>query len=231
MIEEIQAFHSNPNGKRVQYAQVLTPKHRVLPNISPRAIIGDGCMFAAESNILEAVVGDRTLVGIKSTVANGCYVGLLTAIHSMVKIHENVTMGANCKIHDGVYIMEGTSLANLVTISDDVFVGVYVTIGDGVFVGAKTAIYDYAFISLGCSIGHSCIISGTLDKNVVVGDETGVSGRASVGAGTTIGGGVRIGGGSTVGRSVTIGTGATVTDGSVVPDNTVIENYAIWSKQ
>lgn len=185
----------------------------------------------------DVVHGRRVSVGAYAVVEAGAHLGDETVIGAGAVIGAGVTLGRGCRIYPRVVIYPGTELGDRVVVhagavlgSDgfgyvrDDATGEYVqfpqqgrlVIEDDVEIGANTTIDRGALeetrIGRGVKIDNLVHIGHnvSVEQNVVIAAQTGVSGSSVIRAGAVVGGQVGIGDHAEIGEGVILGSGSGV---------------------
>lgn len=160
-----------------------------------------------------AEISPDAYIGACAYVGDGCAVGDYTVVEPGAVLLARVKVGRNCIIHSGAVIgcdgfgfertAEGlVKIPQLggVSIGDDVEVGACTTIDRGTMgdtvIGDGTKIDNQVQIGHNCNIGRNCILcsmsgiagSSTIEDNVTIAVQAGVTDHVRVGAGTVIAG-------------------------------------------
>jgi UDP-3-O-[3-hydroxymyristoyl] glucosamine N-acyltransferase len=204
----------------------LLSKAEVEAEIHPTAVID-----------ADVVRGRRVSVGAHSVVEIGAQLGDETVISTGVVIGRGVVVGRACRIYPRVVIYPGTELGDRVVVhagavlgSDgfgyvrDDATGEYIqfpqqgrlVIEDDVEIGANTTIDRGALeetrIARGVKIDNLVHIGHnvSVERDVVIAAQTGVSGSSVIRAGAVVGGQVGIGDHAEIGEGVILGSGSGV---------------------
>lgn len=185
----------------------------------------------------DVVCGRRVSVGAYAVVEAGAHLGDETVVGSGAVIGRGVVVGRGCRIYPRVVIYPGTELGDRVVVhagavlgSDgfgyvrDDATGEYIqfpqqgrlVIEDDVEIGANTTIDRGALEET--RIGHGVKIDNlvhighnvSVERNVVIAAQTGVSGSSLIRAGAVVGGQVGIGDHAEIGEGVILGSGSGV---------------------
>ncbi|WP_456323435.1 UDP-3-O-(3-hydroxymyristoyl)glucosamine N-acyltransferase [Hydrogenimonas sp.] len=168
-------------GENVSFGKDVVVGERVM--IMPGCSIGD-----------DVIIGDDTIVHPNVTIYHGCEIGKSCIIHSGTVIGSDGFGFAHTKTGEHVKLYQ---LGNVV-VEDDVEIGANCTIDrgaiDSTIIRHGTKIDNLVHIAHNCDIGEHCIIVGqagisgstTLERNVVMGGQSGTAGHLKIGAFATI---------------------------------------------
>jgi UDP-3-O-[3-hydroxymyristoyl] glucosamine N-acyltransferase len=164
-------------------------------SIQPYAVIEDG-----------VVIGERTVVAAGSYVGRESHIGADCLLYPQVSLRERTTLGDRVILHGGVVLgadgfgfetVEGRHKkipqVGSVEIGDDVEIGANTTIDRGRFgrtrVGNGTKIDNLVQIGHNCVIGEHCIICGLVGiaGSVIIGNHVTVAGQVGIAGHLTIG--------------------------------------------
>jgi len=186
--------------------------------IHPQAVIGErvqlGKGVAVDAFVRiadDAVIGDKSVLYSGVYIGRGVNIGPGCVVYPNVTIREGTVLGARCIVHAGASIgSDGFGFApvggswmkipqvGVVHIGDDVEIGANSCVDRATF--GVTRIGDGVKIDNLVQIGHNCII----------GEHTVIAGMAGIAGSTTIGAGVRVGPAAGINGHIEIGPGATV---------------------
>lgn len=216
---------SKPKLAFARAARVLSAKDAE-GEIHPTAVIAADVMR-----------GRRISVGPYAVVAAGAYLGDETTIGAGAVIGRGVKLGRECRIYPRVVIYAGTEIGDRVVVHAGAVLGSdgfgyvrddetgeytqfpqqgWLVIEDDVEIGANTTIDRGALeetrIGRGVKIDNLVHIGHnvSVEKNVVIAAQTGISGSCVIGAGAVVGGQVGIGDHVEVGEGVILGSGSGV---------------------
>ncbi|WP_456485684.1 UDP-3-O-(3-hydroxymyristoyl)glucosamine N-acyltransferase [Hydrogenimonas sp.] len=168
-------------GENVSFGKDVVVGERV--TIMPGCSIGD-----------DVIIGDDTIVHPNVTIYHGCEIGKSCIIHSGTVIGSDGFGFAHTKTGEHVKLYQ---LGNVV-VEDDVEIGANCTIDrgaiDSTIIRHGTKIDNLVHIAHNCDIGEHCVIAGqaglsgstTLERNVVMGGQSGTAGHLKIGAFATI---------------------------------------------
>lgn len=223
-------------AKVVSYASPLSQPHHP-QGIHPTALIGKNVRLGKEAALgAYAVVEDDVVIGDKSIIYPGCFVGHTTVlgesclIYPHVSIRERTYIGNRVIIHSGTVIgSDGFGFASVkglhekipqvgtVEIQDDVEIGANVTIDRARF--DKTIIGKGSKIDNLVQIGHNVVMG----ENTLIVAQAGVAGSTIIGNNVTLAGQAGLVGHITIGDGAIVGAQAGVTKS--VPANTIVSGY------
>jgi UDP-3-O-[3-hydroxymyristoyl] glucosamine N-acyltransferase len=194
--------------------------------VSERASIGKDVMIGAC-----AVIEDDVVIGDRTKILSGTFVGFKSQIGKECLIYPNVTIRENAKIGDRVIIHSGTVIGSdgfgyvseegvhhkipqigIVEIEDDVEIGANVTVDrarfDKTFIGKGTKIDNLVQIAHNVRIGRHCLIVSHvgISGSVVIEDNVVLGGQVGVAGHVTIGKGSMVAAQSGVTQSVDPGS-------------------------
>jgi len=209
----------NPQLAFARIVEVLRPQYLPGPGVHPKAEVHPGARLAKDVSVQAfSVIEDGAVVGERTIIFPGVYIGRGAAI------------GADCVIYPGVSIREGCVVGDRVIIHSNTVIGSdgfgyardsgkyvkvpqrgIVRIGDDVEIGASAAI-DRAALGE-TSIGRGTKIDNLVHiaHNVRIGEDSalaaqsGIAGSTKVGSRVQFGGQVGISGHLNVGDDVGIG--------------------------
>ncbi|MBN2307894.1 MAG: UDP-3-O-(3-hydroxymyristoyl)glucosamine N-acyltransferase [Candidatus Hydrogenedentes bacterium] len=197
----------------IQQATVRHPR-----GIHPTAVIGEdvrlgeGVALGAHVCLEDGcVLGDRTVVYAGAYVGTGAALGADCLIYPNVTICDSVRIGDRCIIHPGAVIgADGFGFAVVGGRQTKIPQVGTVVIGDDVEIGANTTVDRATF-------GETTIGEGTKIDNIVqighntrVGEQTIICGKAGVSGSTIIGDRVTIAGGVGLAGHLEVGDGASI---------------------
>lgn len=197
----------NPEFIFAKCAAFFKQHNKPQPGIHPTAVIGEGCIIAAD-----ATIGPHCVIG------NNVKIGAESVLHSSVCVYDEVIIGARAEIFSGVVIgadgfgftqHEGEWMPvpqlGTVIIGDDVSIGALTAIDRGAL--ENTIIEDGVKIDNHVQIAHNVCIGA----HTVIAGCTGIAGSSKIGRGCMIGGGVGIADHITIADGVMLAGGARVT--------------------
>lgn len=202
--------HTPPRG--VHPSAVVSPEARVAPTaavgpgctVAPHAVVGHGAVLIAG-----VYIGAHARVGAHCLLHPGVVLGDRCSIGQRCTVHPNAVVGA-----DGFGFIPPTDDSpavkipqiGAVTVGDDCEIGAGATIDRAKF--GDTAIGDRVKVDNLVHIAHNC----------VVGDDSILCGRTTLGGSVTIGKRAIIGGAVTIADQATVGDRARVAGGAIVID-------------
>lgn len=222
-------------AKMVSLMAPMEPKHPT--GISPQAVIGERATLGREVAVQAfAVIDDDVVIGDRTILYAGCYVGHHSRlgadclVYPNVSIRELVELGDRVVIHSGTVIgSDGFGFATVkgahhkipqigtVVIEDDVEIGANVTIDRARFgrtvIGRGTKIDNLVQIAHNVEIGQNAIIVA----------QSGISGSTTIGQNVILAGQSGIVGHITIGDNAVVAAQAGVSKS--VPPNTQVWGY------
>lgn len=205
-------------------ARLFYPLPTPVPGIHAQAVVGDGSMIAASSEVREFVsigrdvsIGERCILHPGVVIGDGVQIADDVVLYPNVSIYHGCRIGSRVLIHSGAVIgADGFGLAwnsdrwfkipqtGVVVISDDVEIGANTTIDRGAL--SDTLIGEGAKLDNQIQIAH----------NVEVGAHTAMAGCAAVAGSTKIGARCTIGGAARIIGHLDIADGTHVGAGTLI---------------
>jgi UDP-3-O-[3-hydroxymyristoyl] glucosamine N-acyltransferase len=199
--------------------------------VHPTAVIAEDAFVALDASIGPHVVIERgAVVGARTAVYAGCYIGAKVRLGEEVLLYPNVTIREDCVLGDRVIVHSGTVIGSdgfgfvldgevyrklpqvgNVEIEQDVEIGANVTIDRATTgstrIGAGSKIDNLVQIAHNVQIGKSCIIVAQvgISGSAQLGDRVVLAGQVGVVGHIEIGDGVTVGAKSGVSKSVKAG--------------------------
>ncbi len=193
--------HENPREFLAELSEIFTEHHK-LSGVHPKACIEPG-----------AIVHPSAYIGACAYVGKNCVIGENSIIEPGAVLFFNVRVGKNCLIHSGAVIgCDGFGFARTpeglikipqnggVKIGDNIEIGACTTIDRGTLndteINSGTKIDNHVQIGHNVKIGKNCIIcsmtgiagSSTIEDNVTISVQAGITDHVRVGANTIIAG-------------------------------------------
>jgi UDP-3-O-[3-hydroxymyristoyl] glucosamine N-acyltransferase len=219
-----------PRAHFAKALALLYPAAPVQPGVHPSAIVGEGAVIDAASEIGPFVsigpgskIGTGTRIGSGSAIGAGVAIGDGCIVHPRVTIYERITIGSRVVIHSGAVIgADGFGF--------EMSAGQYrkvpqvgtVEIGDDVEIGANTCIdratLGATVIGTGSKldnmvhIAHNCRIG----RHVVIAAQTGLAGGVTIGDYAIMGGQVGVGDKARIEAKAIVGSGAGILTSKIV---------------
>lgn len=210
--------------------------------IDPGSAIGPGCVVGMHTHVGEgAVLMPNVVLGVGVQIGMGTVIEPGVVIEDRCKIGKNCIIGANCVIgSDGFGYLPPTDSRpatkvpqiGSVEIGEDVELGACVTIDRAKFgattIGDRTKIDNQVHVAHNCVVGTDTLICGrtTLGGSVVVGDFAMIGGAAVLNDHATVGKNAKVAGGAIVLESVP--EGETYAGIPAMPARTALLNYGAF---
>ena len=228
----------NPSMAFATVISILMPSDQKYPSgIHPTAVIGKNVKLGQDVALQpyvviddDVVIGDRTVVYAGTYIGYRARIGCDCLIYSNVAIREKVEIGNRVIVHSGTVIgSDGFGFATVdgehhkipqigtVLIEDDVEIGANVTIDRARF--GKTTIGKGTKIDNLVQIAHNVIVG----ENSIIIAQAGISGSTVIGKNVTIAGQAGLVGHITIGDNAVLAAQAGVT--KPVPANTCVSGY------
>lgn len=207
------------NPKRARPPAGIHPSAIIDPTatVDPSAAIGPGCSIGAHT-----IIGARVVLMPNVTIGARASIGQETVLEPGVVIEDRCSVGDRC--HFGANCVVGTDgFGFLPPTSDRPAIKVpqigTVEIGDDVEMGACVTV-DRAKLGV-TSIGHRTKIDNQVHvaHNCVIGTDTLICGRTTLGGSVTIGDFAMIGGAVVLNDQSTVGKHARVAGGAIILDS------------
>jgi UDP-3-O-[3-hydroxymyristoyl] glucosamine N-acyltransferase len=227
----------NPYLAFAQVMKVLVTPRKLPTGIDKTSILGQGVKLGKDVAIgayvvVEngVVIGDRTVIFPGTYIGDKAMIGKDGLIYSNVTVREEVIIGDNVIIHPGAVIgSDGFGYATEKGKHHKIPQAGTVEIGNGVEIGAnvtidratlgKTVIGEGTKIDNLVQIGHNVRIG----KNCLIVSQVGISGSTVIGDNVILAGQAGLVGHITVGDNAIVGAQAGVTKS--VPANTTVSGY------
>ena len=236
----------NPQLAFTKVVRLFHPTHRPAPKIDKRAFVGNDVQLPDSAYVGPfATLGDRSVIGNRSSIHHGTFIGEDAVIGEDVVIHPNVTIMNGCRIGNRVTIHSGTVIGSdgygfvqhggqhhkipqigIVQIDDDVEIGACNTI--------DRATFGRTWIQRGVKTDNLIHVA----HNVVVGEDSlivaqvGIAGSTQIGHHAILAGQAGISGHLTIGNHVTVGpmtgVGKNIEDGQVVSSGSPSMPHRTW---
>ncbi len=208
----------DPLASHVQATQLLHPAAKTPEGIHPSAVVEEGVRLGAGVSVgPRAILHRGAVVGDGTSIMAGCVVMHDTAIGENCVLYPNVTVYHNCVIgnrvtlHSGVvigadghgyYQRKGINLKipqiGRAVLEDDVEIGANSTVDRGRF--------EDTVVKQGTKIDDLCLIA----HNVVVGEQSLISGQSGIAGSTKTGHHLTMGGQSCIRDNVTVANHVTL---------------------
>ena len=205
-------------------ATLLNPQPAAVPGVHPRAVVGEGSVIAASTEVREMVsIGRHVTIGERCVIHPGVVIGDHVTIGDDTLIYPNVSIYHGCRLGSRVILHAGAVIGadgfGLAWNTDRWFkipqTGV-VVIGDDVEVGANTTIDRGALKDTIIGEGVKLDNQIQLAHNVQVGAHTAMAGCAAVAGSTKIGARCTIGGAARIIGHLDIADGTHVGAGTLI---------------
>ena len=208
----------DPKSALFRTLTIFHPPRRYPSDIHPTAQLGPGVMLGKEVFLGEhAVVRAGAVIGNRTAIEAGCFVG------------EGAVIGDDCRLHPGVTVYHAVKIGHRVVVHSGAVLGGDgfgylqqngqhckiphvgdVVIGDDVEIGANT------------TIDRAMLDSTIIERDVKIGNIVQISHDVMIGEHSIIVAQVGIAGGTTIGKHVVIAAQAVIIDHRTIGDHTKI---------